>query len=243
MNAAVPPPAPEPSAPPGPGAEVCSREEARHRLLRTALRLFANQGFKRTSIREIAEAAQVNVAAISYYFGDKAGLYRAAFFEPVSTAAKLSGPCDPAEAASLPPEAVLRAFFAEFLAPLREGETARLCMKLRFREMLEPTGLWDEEIAEIRQVHGAMAAWVAHHLGCPVDDGVHRLVICLTGLCVHLHVGYDVIEQVAPTVQAHPQAIDAWIDNLLQHAMAMIDSERRRRASAAAPIADPGETR
>ncbi|MFY7855128.1 MAG: DUF1956 domain-containing protein, partial [Rubrivivax sp.] len=87
-----------------------------------------------------------------------------------------------------------------------------------------------------------MAEWVAHHLGCPVDDGVHRLVICLTGLCVHLHVGYDVIEQVAPTVQAHPQAIDSWIDNLVQHALAMIDSERRQRAPADAPTADPGET-
>jgi AcrR family transcriptional regulator len=57
-------------------------EASRQRLMQAGLRLFAKKGFARTSIRELALAAEVNVAAISYYFGDKAGLYRAVFFEP-----------------------------------------------------------------------------------------------------------------------------------------------------------------
>src|SRR5688500_8221065 len=60
-------------------------EQARERLLLSALRLFADQGFAKTSTREIAEAAGANVAAIRYYFGDKAGLYRAAFTEPMGS--------------------------------------------------------------------------------------------------------------------------------------------------------------
>lgn len=56
---------------------------ARERLLHSGLRLFAQQGFTKTSTRELAEAAGVNVASISYYFGDKAGLYRAVFMEPL----------------------------------------------------------------------------------------------------------------------------------------------------------------
>ena len=47
-------------------------QEARTRLLDAALVLFADKGFAKTSTREIAQAAQVNVASISYYFGDKA---------------------------------------------------------------------------------------------------------------------------------------------------------------------------
>jgi hypothetical protein len=56
--------------------------EARNRLLDAALALFAEKGFAKTSTREIALAAQVNIASISYYFGDKAGLYRAVFTDP-----------------------------------------------------------------------------------------------------------------------------------------------------------------
>ena len=47
--------------------------EARNRLLDAALALFAEKGFAKTSTREIAAAAQVNIASISYYFGDKEG--------------------------------------------------------------------------------------------------------------------------------------------------------------------------
>ncbi|MBF9647544.1 TetR family transcriptional regulator, partial [Streptococcus pseudopneumoniae] len=50
-------------------------EQSRERLLRVALALFAQKGFEKTSTREIAEAAHTNIASISYYFGDKAGLY------------------------------------------------------------------------------------------------------------------------------------------------------------------------
>jgi AcrR family transcriptional regulator len=56
--------------------------QSRERLLLAAMRLFAEQGFAKTSTREIALAAGTNIASISYYFGDKAGLYRAAFTEP-----------------------------------------------------------------------------------------------------------------------------------------------------------------
>lgn len=46
-------------------------EQSRERLLLASMRLFAEQGYSRASTREIALAAGVNVAAISYYFGDK----------------------------------------------------------------------------------------------------------------------------------------------------------------------------
>jgi AcrR family transcriptional regulator len=47
-----------------------------------ALKLFSEQGYAKTSIRAIAAEAQVNVASVSYYFGDKAALYAALFSAP-----------------------------------------------------------------------------------------------------------------------------------------------------------------
>lgn len=50
-------------------------------ILSTAEQLFACKGFDGTSIRDIAEAASVNLAMISYYFGSKEKLMQALFEE------------------------------------------------------------------------------------------------------------------------------------------------------------------
>lgn len=47
------------------------------KIIDTAIPLFAKKGFVAVSIREIADAAQVNSSAISYYFSGKEGLYQA----------------------------------------------------------------------------------------------------------------------------------------------------------------------
>ena len=51
-------------------------KDTRTKILRTAARLFAQKGFSGTSIRDVVQAARVNVSAIHYYFGDKRKLYQ-----------------------------------------------------------------------------------------------------------------------------------------------------------------------
>ena len=48
-------------------------------IMETAERLFAENGYDGTSIRDIAHAADVNVAMISYYFGSKEKLLQTIF--------------------------------------------------------------------------------------------------------------------------------------------------------------------
>jgi AcrR family transcriptional regulator len=203
-------------------------EQSRERLLRVGLALFAQKGFDKTSTREIAEAAHTNIAAISYYFGDKAGLYRAVFFEsqgsPSDDIARYAR-------ADLPLEDALRELYATFLEPLRQGDMARQCMKLHAREMIEPTGLWEEEISTgIRPMHDALVEVLCRHFGLArADDDVHRLAVCISGLGVHMHVGRDVTDVIAPTLNAHAQSLDLWGDRLVMYALAMVQAEGRRR--------------
>src|SRR5712672_4433113 len=51
-------------------------EEAgtRDRILKTAERLFAERGFNGVSVRDLAGAANVNIASIGYHFRNKEGL-------------------------------------------------------------------------------------------------------------------------------------------------------------------------
>jgi TetR/AcrR family transcriptional regulator, regulator of cefoperazone and chloramphenicol sensitivity len=206
-------------------------DDPRRRLLLSGLRCFAAQGYSKTSTRELAEAAGVNVAAISYYFCDKAGLYRAVFFEsqgsPTEDIARYTDP-------ALSLEQALQGLYASFLEPLRQGELARQCMKLHAREMVEPTGLWDEEIStSIRPMHDALVGVLCRHFQLPrADDDVHRLAVCIAGLGVHMHVGRDVIDVIAPTLNSRPRSLDTWSERLVMYALAMVQAEGQRRQAA-----------
>ena len=48
-------------------------------IIETAEKLFSNKGFDGSSVRDIADAAGINVAMISYYFGSKEKLMEAIF--------------------------------------------------------------------------------------------------------------------------------------------------------------------
>ncbi len=63
-------------------------KDARNKLLEAAQQLFSMKGYEAVSLRDLAEASDVNTALISYHFGGKQGLYDAvleanfhAFFE------------------------------------------------------------------------------------------------------------------------------------------------------------------
>jgi len=47
----------------------------RERLLQVAFEVFAEQGFRKTTVRDICCRAAVNVASVNYYFGSKQELY------------------------------------------------------------------------------------------------------------------------------------------------------------------------
>ena len=76
------------SSPDHPGPETENRgpgrprqgergEDVRARLLAAAIELVTRRGFAEVGLREVAAAARVTPAMVSYYFGDKQGLYEA----------------------------------------------------------------------------------------------------------------------------------------------------------------------
>ena len=201
--------------------------EARARLLNAALRLFAEKGFANTSTRELATAAGVNIAAISYYFGDKAGLYRAAYTEPMGSCGEMAA----LDVSEIGIEVAIRMMLTHLVEPLKQGDLVQLCTRLHFREMLEPTGLWAEEIDNgIRPAQMALVQVLCKHLGLSLpDDDVHRLAYSIVGLAIHLFVGRDVVQTLQPQLLATPVAIEIYTERLLGYALAMVASEKTRR--------------
>ncbi|MDR6213408.1 CerR family C-terminal domain-containing protein [Paracidovorax wautersii] len=226
-SAPVPVPASVPSA-----APADKDPPARTRLLLAALRLFAQQGYAKTSIRAIAQAAQVNVAAISYYFGDKAALYAALFTEPAGNMQDLM---PQVTQPGLDLREALRRYYHGTLAPLQDGELARLLVQLHIREMLDRTDQWERELErDVRQPHQAMLDLLCRHMGVAQPDAdMHRLTLTVTGLAFQLWALQEAIDAVQPQLLATPQAVDAWAGRMTEYALAMIETEQRLRQSPA----------
>jgi AcrR family transcriptional regulator len=212
--------------------------EARNRLLDAALALFAEQGFAKTSIREIALAAQANVASISYYFGDKASLYRAVFADPRTNPPV---PVEVLDGERITTEQAVRALLGSFFEPFKQGQRSQQqYMKLCFREMLEPTGAWQHEIdANIAPAHSALTRTLCRHLGvAEADDDIHRLAFTISGLGVMLHVGNDLYTQIRPGLVSTPQALDVYLDRLVAYALALVAAEAHRRSAPVSSLSD-----
>lgn len=212
--------------------------EARNRLLLAALPLFAAKGYAKTSTREIAKAAGMNLASIAYYFGDKAGLYRAVYNDPMG--------CGPAgiEAFAQPGLSLREALF-EFLKgftePLKQGDLAQQMLQLHFREMLEPMGLWQEHINQfIAPMHQGLVAVLQRHLRLATDDDdLHRLAFCITGLGIQLFISADVLRTVRPALASSPESIDTYCERLTDFALAMVATEAQRRSLSLNPALQP----
>jgi AcrR family transcriptional regulator len=215
--------------------------EARERLVGVALRLFAEKGYAETSTREIALAAGVNIASISYYFGDKEGLYRAAFVEPMGE------PADDIPNYDQPHFTLrqsLEGFLARFLEPFKQGDLVQLCTRLHFREMLEPTGMWNDQISSIKPAHAALVRVLARHLGVDKpDDDLRRLAFCIAGLGVQIFMSHDIVRAIHPRLIDSPAAIDVWSARLADYAEAMVavEAARRKAAGRASGKPQPGK--
>ncbi|MDO4769002.1 MAG: CerR family C-terminal domain-containing protein [Brachymonas sp.] len=206
-------------------------EAARARLLDEAVRLFAEQGFARTSTRAIAQAAGVNISAISYYFGDKEGLYRSAFYEPFAVQdfqGTIAAIADPA----LPLPDALHAFFSHMLISFGQDTQVQRCLRLHMREMLEPTGLWQQEIeTRFLPMHQAMQGLVLRQLGlAAADAGVQRLILAIVGIPVYLMLAQeDLLHRIQPNLLQRPVA--EAVQACTRYALALIDSEKQLRAA------------
>ena len=99
--------------------------KTRERILDVAERLFARHGFNGVSMRDLAAAAKVPLALVSYHFGPKHALYRALFARRYAalTADRLRrlDEIGPRRARGAPVEAII----AAFLDPILELRTSR----------------------------------------------------------------------------------------------------------------------
>ncbi len=126
--------------------------EKRRRILASACQVFAEKGYHAASVADICRRAGANVAAVNYYFGNKASLYAEAWQEAYE---KRVGPVF-AEADDVVPEEQLRLFIHSLIRNFTEQGSRGEFTRLYLMELANPTGLisnlWHKLIEPRRQV-------------------------------------------------------------------------------------------
>src|SRR5438105_14110584 len=123
-------------------------DATQQRLLEAAEEIFAEKGFKATSIRAICKRAGANIAAVNYYFGDKEKLY----IETVKYAHRgcTEGAPFPEWVPDTPPVQKLRDFIRVMVSRMLSPQSPA-SLQLMMREMAHPTAACVEVVREYIQ--------------------------------------------------------------------------------------------
>jgi len=120
----------------------------KNRLIQAAAPIFAAKGYRETTVAEICEKAEANIAAVNYHFGDKESLYDAVWrhaFEITSNEFPLFG--------KLPDSPTLEDYLYSYAHALMHrifiDSEAGLFPKLLHQEMSNPTLALDRIAQEV----------------------------------------------------------------------------------------------
>ena len=122
-------------------------EVTRSKIIKAAVRIFAEDGYDGASIRHIVAKADVNQAAINYHFGSKEGLYCAVLASALE--ALLRADVAPAAApANLARETALLAFIRRQLRPMLARDELSQYLRIFNWETVRPTPAFRKFMAE-----------------------------------------------------------------------------------------------
>jgi len=123
----------------------------RNRLLNAACEIFAEKGYRNAKVAEICRRAGANVAAVNYYFGDKASLYSEAWQHAFNEYA-MPDSFMPAHTSL---EDQLRHYIHSLIRNFMEKGLQGYFSRLYLMELANPTGLiqdtWHDLIEPRRQ--------------------------------------------------------------------------------------------
>ena len=196
----------------------------REKILDAAGRVFAERGYRSATIRQICQAAEVNVAAVNYYFGDKELLY----LETVKQAhrrlsAQFPLPPWPAET---PPANKLNGFIRAMLARMIGGKATPWEQQLMLREVLHPTSACRELVEEYFRPQLDLLLSILGEL-LPDDTPPHQqrqVAFSIIGQCLFYRIAGDVVEMMAANDDQNYFAIDQLATHITRFSLAAISA-------------------
>lgn len=176
-------------------------QNTKARILAAAGDIFGREGFKATTIRSIAKAADVNIAAVNYHFQGKEGLY-AAVLENVFHTGFSKFPSKMGIEDDTPPELQLRFFIKGMFYRLLSQEGwggASGQGRLIARELLDPTPAFETILDKYIKPHKDRLVSIL--IAIMGSDAAPRILlpcaISIIGQCIYYALAEPVIAKIA----------------------------------------------
>jgi AcrR family transcriptional regulator len=202
----------------------------RQQLLEAAGQVFAEQGYRAATVREICLRAAANVASIHYHFGDKERLYIAVLRYAQERAVE-ANPQLWGDAGTASPEGQLKIFVRSFLAQLLDPGPLAWDGKLIAREMIEPTVAMDVVVEErIRPLSNRVRDIVRSLLGAHAsDEAVREAQFSVVSQCVFYHHCREAILRLYPEFKATQAEIDKLADHITAFSLAGLKAKAHQK--------------
>jgi AcrR family transcriptional regulator len=213
----------------------------RERILDAAGRVFADRGYKSATIRQICQAAEVNVAAVNYYFGDKQKLYLDAVKQAHRhLSAQFPLPPWPDETS---PAVKLKGFIHAMLTRMIGGKATPWQQQLMLREVLHPTSACRELVEEYFRPQLERLLSIVREL-LPDDTAAHQhrqAAFSIIGQCLFYRIAGDIVEMMAAGEDQSHFGIEPLAEHIANFSLAAISGasrsdERHNNAKRPTPV-------
>lgn len=173
-------------------ADKPKSDSTRDRILLEAGPIFARKGFRATTVREICDNAQVNLASINYYFGDKQRLYHDTVV--LAREMRVQKVPQPTWEPNTPAEQKLEGFIRMVLNRLVAMQSEPWQVRLLMREILQPTETCRHLVEEyFRPFFETLCAVVDEHVGQRLPDHKRSQIgFSIIGQCLYYRFSADV---------------------------------------------------
>ena len=189
--------------------------KTRMRLLDAAGEVFAEHGFRKTTVREICKRANANLAAVNYHFRDKESLYSAVLLYAHRCACEKYPPNLGLRGDATVEQRLLAHVRSLLLRIFDEGRPA-WHGKLMSREMIEPTRALDTLVENnIRPLSQQLELIVSGLLGQQANNRQVRLcTMSIVAQCLFYHHARPVISRLYPKQKYSPEDVEQLADHI-----------------------------
>jgi AcrR family transcriptional regulator len=194
--------------------------KTQERILRVACEAFAKRGFHNTTIRDICRKAQVNIAAVNYYFNSKEKLYEAVCKYLCGLSVENADPRFTL-GENKKPEEKLKAFIQLLLLNVLAKNHSNWMEMIMGREMIEPTNALNIVIKDmIKPRFQQLYSIVKTLLGEGTEDEiVLRCCLSITGQCLYYRFARPVVLRVNPQQKFNKTGIEKLANHITQFSL------------------------